>query len=1249
MPSPRVRRLVRWTVALALVIAALATVVLVASSVLNRGPVRAWLARRIAQELTSALAQPVRVGDVRVSVLPPRVALQHLELGPGDAPMVTVRVAEVAVGKIRLRSREVVVNQLRLAGVRVRGDLPEPPPQHDKGGAWVQVKVRQLEVEDAQIDRLALPGGVTLKAEEVEARWSGSPRTPIQAAVLRGRGITVKAPGVEASSLDLEAWGRRSDAGFEMRRLRAVGDGWELTGTGVIGASSTRLDGEAEVDLGVLDRTVHVRAGLAGRARLDWNARLENDEFKVESQVEAAALQVVGFDLSRVSGEILVSRDGIEGSLRSAQFAGGTVAGTYTLTGFGPPWRHRVVATGEDISLASFLSAISVPSAGLSAACRMNAEVDWDGTRIKEGYGTAIVDLHGGDGPVPLSGSVALSLEADGALHADSRQLRVAGAPAAWQGQLLLGSWVPTWAVRGESVAISAVAHLLSGWVGTAVLPEPLHGLASFDVRIRGPFHQVTVVGDVDAAPIGYGPAEVDRLTGSFRVADGAVTVEEGQILLGQGAASVTGAISLGEETGLDLSMSGDAVAVRDLIAWAGFDLPIDGTVGFDGAIEGTLAQPVVKTGAVFHNIAVAGVPFGDGSGSARLERGVVSANRIVIGPFSSSLTLDFAQRRATLQASLQRFGLDGISPLLARLAGSGLDLELTSEFPFDAPTGRLEVSSAGGAAGFVDLDAEGLSVALERSGVWRIDGSSKLVDGRHLGQFTYAVQSLADFAKAVAGEDVSVEGDLEGRARVEIEPGSKPVVEGTVTRLRTVVQGDQFDLASPVDFTVKGNAVTVDNVRLAGANGTLEARLSREANGALAATAKGRLPVSLVGLLWPEGRLSGTADVTVSVSGSERRPVIVGTAVVADGSMLLPGLPAPLTHVDGTFDFVPEAIRLRDVRFALGSGRGTGNGRIVLDPRVELDVETRVSSLRWNVFGGFTPSVTGSIRIVGPLGQLSVSGDTTLERTVFREEINLQRLVLQQLLGTERAVSEDSGAIALNLQVAVPRTLEIDTPLARVTMRGQLRVLGTSAQPGLVGQLEMMPGGELELSGQRYELERGSITFSDPDRINPYLDILAQATIQSVEITIGLVGTLDRLTPTLVSNPPLPETDILALLSTGRRADEASEAQAGVLAGSFLTEQIAGAFARRARTLLDVDQLRVDPFAATETGSPTARVTVVKQLSSDWTVTVSTNLAANREEVIQSRWRLGQGLFLQASRDIDGSYSMEVKWQRRY
>ena len=90
--------------------------------------------------------------------------------------------------------------------------------------------------------------GVEKTMDEVDARWSGSPQSPIQAAVLRARGVSVLAPGLEPISLDLEAWGKRSDSGVELRRLRAMGVGWRVAGSGVVGAD--RYSGRGDDRLG---------------------------------------------------------------------------------------------------------------------------------------------------------------------------------------------------------------------------------------------------------------------------------------------------------------------------------------------------------------------------------------------------------------------------------------------------------------------------------------------------------------------------------------------------------------------------------------------------------------------------------------------------------------------------------------------------------------------------------------------------------------------------------------------------------------------------------------------------------------------------------------------------------------------------------------------------------------------------------------------------------------------------------------
>ena len=142
----------------------------------------------------------------------------------------------------------------------------------------------------------------------------------------------------------------------------------------------------------------------------------------------------------------------------------------------------------------------------------------------------------------------------------------------------------------------------------------------------------------------------------------------------------------------------------------------------------------------------------------------------------------------------------------------------------------------------------------------------------------------------------------------------------------------------------------------------------------------------------------------------------------------------------------------------------------------------------------------------------------------------------------------------------------------------------------------------------------------------------------------------MDRLTPIVASDPPLTETEIISLLAFGSSegAGGGSAVRMG-LASTLLTSQINAELERRAQSLLAIDQVRVDPFAEASTGNPAARVTVVKQLSPRWTLMLQSNLSANREEVVVSRWFLAPGLFIEATRDVDQSHALDIKLRRRY
>jgi hypothetical protein len=1208
--------------------------------------VRAWMAREVATRLTGALGQKVTIGDARVTIVPPRLTLLGVELGPPGDLTARVEVVEVGLSQLRLAERELVLSQLRLRGVHISGRLPQPSP----GGRqpWLRVAVRQLIVEGVTVEHLDVPGGLVIAAADVDLRWTGTSRFPISAAVVRAGNVLVRAPGVEPIEASLTAWGRRGEAGWEIGRVRGVAPWWEVDLSGEVTGATVRADGTVRCDLAMLERALHIGAGLAGSAEARVQATLAGTDFRVDAQIAAPSVRVAAFSFADVRGEAHVSPEGIDATLAHADYAGGTVEGSYALSGFGAPWGHRVAARGDGVEIAGFLSTLGVDPAGLAGRVRFTADVAWDGTRIKEGSGTGVGELTAHAGDVPVDGQVVVSLARDGALAIGTTRTTLAGAPVHWDGRLTLGSWVPNWAIQGERLPVSAIARLLRGWVGTDVLPPELSGEAALDLRLRGPFHDLSVVGDVAVAPVSYGSVTADGMQGLLRVGGGLAAVDGGQILVGKGRVSCEGSLDYAHGLALDLRLAGRRVPLQALAAWGGVQAPIDGSVDFTGRLHGTIDEPLAEATLRLAGVSLAGVPFGDGTGSIGVGGGVVAIDDLRVGPFAAAVAVDVLQREARVDATLAGFGLEAISPPLARLVGGALDCSFHGAFPFDAPSGRLEVASTGGARGYAELDRGGIVIDLARPKVWRLAGKLRQVEGGYGGGLDFGVSSWRQTSRDLLGGDLAIDGELSGHAEVTLARDKPARVVGSVETLALEVEGERATLQAPARFSVEGSAVTLEGALMVGPRSSLFVRAARRPDGTLSGNVAGQLPAALLGLFFSGGNPRGTVELLGEILGTDAEPRFEGVARVEKGSLTVPGLPAPLTGIEGVFEIVPEVIALSGVRFQLSGGEGTCDGRLILSPALEFDLTAHGTRVRWPVVPGFTPSLQGDVRIVGTLDNLVVSGETTLQRTIYRRELSLQKLILEGLMAPVRS-SPEAGAVSLNLHVAVPGTLELSMPLAHLTARGDVRLVGTSARPGLLGRLEVMPGGELEMSSVRYEIDRATVTFTDPTRIEPFLDVVGHTTVQNWDISVAVVGTLERLTPTFTSTPPLPEMDIVALLSVGRRVEQVGQAQAGAVASTFLTEQLTGAVTNRARSLFALDQLSVDPAATSDTGNPTARLTVAKQFSRDWIVTVSTTFASNREEVIVSRWRLGQGVYLEATRDTDGSYSMDVKWQRRY
>ena len=85
---------------------------------------------------------------------------------------------------------------------------------------------------------------------------------------------------------------------------------------------------------------------------------------------------------------------------------------------------------------------------------------------------------------------------------------------------------------------------------------------------------------------------------------------------------------------------------------------------------------------------------------------------------------------------------------------------------------------------------------------------------------------------------------------------------------------------------------------------------------------------------------------------------------------------------------------------------------------------------------------------------------------------------------------------LRFDIEVLVPSTLRVENNLARLVASADLQLRGTYDRPLLFGRAEV-DRGEVTFEGRRYLVTRGNIDFTNPTRIEPFLDVEAETRVR--------------------------------------------------------------------------------------------------------------------------------------------------------
>ncbi|HEU5022101.1 MAG TPA: translocation/assembly module TamB domain-containing protein, partial [Bryobacteraceae bacterium] len=219
------------------------------------------------------------------------------------------------------------------------------------------------------------------------------------------------------------------------------------------------------------------------------------------------------------------------------------------------------------------------------------------------------------------------------------------------------------------------------------------------------------------------------------------------------------------------------------------------------------------------------------------------------------------------------------------------------------------------------------------------------------------------------------------------------------------------------------------------------------------------------------------------------------------------------------------------------------------------------------------------------------------------------------------------------------------------------LRLRGTISSPALLGRVNISQGSVL-FFGNKYTISRGTISFYNPTKIDPILDVDLQTRARGVDVTLTVTGPPSHLGFTYRSDPPLEFSDIVALLATGRTPDDPSLALRGnaptptfeqLGASTLLGQTLATPLAGRLQRFFGVSRIKIDPQLAGVGGTPGARLTVEQQVTPDILFTYITDVANTSQQLIRAEWAFNQRWSAILAREENGYVGVDFEYKRRF
>lgn len=443
--------------------------------------------------------------------------------------------------------------------------------------------------------------------------------------------------------------------------------------------------------------------------------------------------------------------------------------------------------------------------------------------------------------------------------------------------------------------------------------------------------------------------------------------------------------------------------------------------------------------------------------------------------------------------------------------------------------------------------------------------------------------------------------------------------------------------------------------------------RLSLSMDGALSGAARFEGRAETIALFLPLALQSIEGDLAFSgqLGGTVKDPRVSGELALTGGAYTEAISGLSVVDIDLTSSAAASTASSSVTFTGAASGAGQTAKTIRVDGKVDLGggvffvANITLDGARFSAGPVQSVDASGALRIEGPADDLLVSGDVTLaalEAKLFTPEpaglvdIDVVAVGADGKPAAQEAEVRRRGALRYAVRISADDKVIVSGRGLDSEWRANAQLSGTSARPLVLGVMNLNRG-DLEFSGRRFDLTRGSIGFDTLAPNDPTIDLRAEReTRDGTAVAVVITGRSSALKVSLESTPSRPSEDVMALILFDKPADELSAFESLQVADALTQLGGVGVFGGKgvtgaARDALGLDLLNLD---VDQTDSSASLLTVGKYVTDGLFVSASQN-ARGENGSLRIEYEIGQSFSLETELRQDGDQTVSANWKKDF